>query len=74
MVFEKENIYNAHIGAAEISHYFLLNAPGDGYFGRPMRNLEDAYLEEIFTARQKEHFMYSLIIGKANSKNYVYRL
>ncbi len=71
---EKENIYNAHIGAAEISHYFLLNGPKDGFFGRPMRNLEDAYLEETFSAKNKERFMYSLIMGKANSQNYVHSL
>lgn len=71
---EKENIYNAHIGASEISHYFLLNGPQDGFFGRPMRNLEDAYLEKIFSAGEQERFMYSLIMGKANSRNYVHRL
>lgn len=71
---EKENIYNAHIGASEICHYFLLNGPQDGFFGRPMRNLEDAYLEKIFSTGEQERFMYSLIMGKANSQNYVHRL
>lgn len=71
---EKENIYNAHIGAAEIIHYFMLNAPVDGYFERPMRNLEDVYLEKTFATDEDEHFMYSVIVGKANSKNYVYSL
>lgn len=71
---EKENIYNAHIGAAEVIHYLMLNAPKDGYFERPMRNLEDAYLEKIFATEESEHFMYSVIVGKANSKNYVYSL
>lgn len=71
---EKENIYNAHIGAAEICHWFLLNGCGDGYFGRPMRNLNDAYIEKAFGAKDGERFMYSLILGRANTQNYVYRL
>lgn len=71
---EKENIYNAHIGAAEICHWFLLNGCRDGYFGRPMRNLNDAYVEKAFNAKKGERFMYSLILGKANTQNYVYRL
>lgn len=71
---EVENIYNAHIGAAELAHYFLLNGSKDGYFGRPMRNLEDVYLETILPIDRNERFMYSLIMGKANSLNYVYYL
>lgn len=69
---EEENIYNAHLGAAEIAHYFLLNGTEDGFFGRPMRNLEDTYLEEVLQADSQERFMYSLIMGQANSQNYVY--
>ena len=71
---EKENIYNAHIGAAEICHWFLLGGCADGYFGRPMRNLNDAYVEKAFGARDRERFVYSLILGKANTRNYVHRL
>lgn len=71
---EKENIYNAHIGSAEISHFFLLNGPQNGLFGRPMRNLEDSYVEKVFSAQENERFMYSLIMGKANTKNCVHRL
>lgn len=71
---EKENIYNAHIGAAEICHWFLLCGCADGYFGRPMRNLNDAYVEKAFGARDGERFVYSLILGKANTRNYVHRL
>ena len=70
----KENIYNAHIGAAEICHWFLLGGCADGYFGRPMRNLNDAYVEKAFGARDRERFVYSLILGKANTRNYVHRL
>ena len=71
---EQENIYNAHIGAAEICHWFSLNGCADGYFGRPMRNLNDDYLEKTLQAQKKERFIYSLIMGKANTRNYVYRL
>ena len=71
---EKENIYNAHIGAAEICHWFLLNGCADVYFGRPMRNLNDAYVEKAFGAKEGERFVYSLILGKANTQNYVYTL
>ncbi len=71
---EIENIYNAHIGAAEICHWFSLNGCADGYFGRPMRNLNDEYLEKTLRTQKKERFIYSLIMGKANTRNYVYRL
>ena len=71
---EQENIYNAHIGAAEICHWFSLNGCADGYFARPMRNLNDAYLEETLRTQKGERFIYSLIMGKANTRNYVYRL
>ncbi len=66
----QDNVVLSHIKAAQISHYFLLCAPQYGFFGRPMRNLEDTYLEELFHSKD-EIYMYSVILGKANSKNYV---
>ncbi len=71
---EKENIYRAHIGASEIIHYLSLSGAENGFFTRPMRNFEDAYLEGALEASIGERFMYSLIMGKSNTKNYVWRL
>ncbi len=71
---EKENIYRAHIGASEIIHYISLSGAEHGFFARPMRNFEDAYLENVLNASVGERFMYSLIMGKSNTKNYVLRL
>lgn len=73
-ISEKENIYRAHIGAAEIIHYISLSGAEHGFFTRPMRNFEDAYLENALKASSGERFMYSLIMGKSNTKNYVWRL
>lgn len=71
---EKENIYRAHIGASEIIHYISLAGTERGFFTRPMRNFEDAYLESALKASLGERFMYSLIMGKSNTKNYVWRM
>ena len=71
---EKENIYRAHIGASEIIHYISLAGTERGFFTRPMRNFEDAYLESALKASSGERFMYSLIMGKSNTKNYVWRM
>ena len=68
---EKENIYNAHIGAAEINQYFALNAASIGMFARPMRNFEDLVVEQTFgVTNPKERFMYSVIFGMRNTLNY----
>lgn len=68
---EKENIYNAHIGSAEIIHYFSLCGPKNGLFERPMRNFNDDYVEKVFVGAEHERFMYSLIMGMANTRNFV---
>lgn len=71
---EKENIYLSHVGAAEMNHYLSILAPQYGFFSRPMRNFEDDYVEGILGKEPNERYMYSLIMGKANTSNYVMRL
>lgn len=68
---EKENIYNAHLGAGEINQYFALGVSEKGMFARPMRNFEDEAVEELFhTAETGERFIYSLIAGTKNTVNH----
>jgi len=71
---DRENIFNSHIGAAELCHYFLLNGTRDNMFARPMRNLADEYVEEVFQVGSGERFVYSVMLGQGNTFNYCLHL
>jgi len=73
-ISDRENIFNSHIGAAELCHYFLLNGTRDNMFARPMRNLADEYVEEVFQVGSGERFVYSVMLGQGNTFNYCLHL
>ena len=59
----------------------LSDALGFDYYDREIitsiaekYGMNDAYVEKAFGARDRERFVYSLILGKANTRNYVHRL
>jgi len=74
LISVQEQIYYSHVFSAEIIHHLSEFFTTKGYYTRPMKNFDDAYLKQKFIIHAQERVIYMLLAGNAVTSNFKYVL